>query len=120
MCVLKTCCLPSAGVLGWTLDQAYSHRQLSAYYARNFGSNIPTVCYRSSYLSPYRLYTSGLTPQQATDDVSWLEFELRTVACELANPCCEQSLDRLVIRTGTRTQPLRKDCSEGCARRASQ
>lgn len=75
-------------------------RSLSAYFEHNFGSSVATQCFRSSYLSPYRLYARSLTPQQTTDDLSLVEFELATVDCLVPNPCCSAALDRLVIRTG--------------------
>ena len=81
------------------------HRQLLAYYSRNFGYEVPTSCYRSTYFSPYRIYTVSESGQS----LETTDFVFRIDVNECAFPgamCCTQQLDRLRLKLGASPVPV--------------
>lgn len=69
-------------------------------YDHNFPVGVPTVCHRSSYLSPYRVYVVSSNPD-VTPDATVFSFELDTAACPMTSAyCCGQPFDHLLIKTG--------------------
>lgn len=85
-----------------------THRTLTAGtpFEHDFPVAVATTCYRSSYFSPYRLYTLNIntgTPGQTT-----FSFNLEVDQCPYSKAfCCGQNLDHLVMKLGELTAHAR-------------
>ncbi|GIL85699.1 hypothetical protein Vretimale_13191 [Volvox reticuliferus] len=79
---------------------SFGLRRLSAYYARNFGQQIPVACYQSSYFSPFRYYFRSLNLSRS--DISTYVFQIDVSTCLVPKAeCCRLWLDHVLVRTGS-------------------
>ncbi|EFJ53177.1 hypothetical protein VOLCADRAFT_102797 [Volvox carteri f. nagariensis] len=98
---------------------SFGLRRLSAYYPRNFGSQIPAACYQSSYFSPFRIYFRFLNYSDASQTTYVFQLDVSTCPVPTAD-CCRLWLDHMVVRTspssrviGVRLDGLAKEYGVG-------
>ena len=84
-----------------------SQRTLSAAgtpFEHDFPVAVATTCYRSSYFSPYRMYTSSINADTPEQGVTFA-FNVEVDECPYSKAfCCGQNLDHLMLKIGERRE----------------
>jgi hypothetical protein len=78
-----------------TLSQDNPHNP----YEHNFPAAVATTCYRSSFYSPYRMYSSTINTANPNSVI--FSFYIEVAECPYSQAfCCNQNLDHIFVSIG--------------------